>query len=162
MDQAINDGVARKRLAPLVAALFAGATLAFRQEQGPARLLCYRGVGELLPLLPRGVSVSQAQSGGLYVSAAALSLAGEVVDERWLGFGGFDALDMALNSVNAPDSTVTQMNMQLGFRRATTKGDVYATPLEIHAGVVEAEARGSTPQEDAQEPLPQALRECGG
>jgi hypothetical protein len=53
MDREINDVAARKRLAPLVAALYAGATLAFNQERGPTRQLCYRGAGELLPILPR-------------------------------------------------------------------------------------------------------------
>lgn len=121
-----SDGAARRKLAPLVDALYRGATIDIGGRQ-----MCYRGRGEVLPDLPRARHLVRAVEAGLFLCAD-VTADGVVVDQHWLHSAGLDELEATLAHLNAPTDVAEQVQLQLSFRSCLAGGGA-ELPIEVSA-----------------------------
>jgi hypothetical protein len=119
-----SDGNVRRRLAPLVDALYRGATIDICGRQ-----MCYRGRGELMPDLPRARSPMRAVEPGLFLCAE-VTAGRMVVDQRWLHSGALDELEATLARIKAPADIAEQVQLQLSFRSCLAPGGA-EMPIEV-------------------------------
>jgi hypothetical protein len=121
-----SDGAARRKLAPLVDALYRGTTIDICGRQ-----MCYRGRGEFMPDLPRARQPMRAVEPGIFLCAD-VTAGGVVVDQRWLHSGGLDELEATLADMNAPPDVAAQVQLQLSFRSCLA-ADAPGLPIEVTA-----------------------------
>lgn len=91
----------RRGLDVMVARLFEGVTLSFRDQRAGSKFLCFRMAGEELPDVPRSEQAFEASESGLFITGETYK-AGEVRTRTWLGIGPLEEILVRLEDLGDP------------------------------------------------------------
>lgn len=106
----------RRALTNMVSALFDGAMISVRVQDGGVKYLCFRMGGEALPVIPDGESLEASQN-SLFLSGEVFH-GGKLSHRTWLGMGQLDELLITLESLGDVRELLTAFQHTASIRAA--------------------------------------------